>query len=64
MKPTHYVSIHFDYQSTIVIAKNKNYNAKNRHIQLIQNLVKQLNRTIFIDYMNLGRNLADPMTKP
>ncbi|WVZ22914.1 hypothetical protein V8G54_001458 [Vigna mungo] len=41
-KPTPSVSIHCDYQSTIAIAKNKNYNGKNKHIQLRHNLVKQL----------------------
>jgi len=40
MKPTPYVSIHYDCQSIIAIAKNKNYNGKNRHIQLRHNLVK------------------------
>jgi len=39
MKPTSSMSIHCE--STIVIAKNKNYNGKNGHIQLIHNLVKQ-----------------------
>jgi len=66
MKPTPSVSIHCDCQSAIVIAKNKNYNRKNRHIQLRHNLVKQLlkSRTISIDYVNSKRNLADPLTKP
>jgi len=42
MKRTPSVLIHCDYQSVIAIAKNKNYNGKNRHIQLRHNLVKQL----------------------
>jgi len=32
MKPTSYVSIYCDCQSTMSIAKNKNYNGKNKHI--------------------------------
>jgi len=42
MKPTPSVYIHCDCQSTIAIAKNKNYNGKNKHIQLKHNFVKQL----------------------
>ncbi|WVZ07142.1 hypothetical protein V8G54_020488 [Vigna mungo] len=66
MKPTPSVSIHCDCQSVIAIAKNKNYNGKNRHIQLRHNLVKQLlkNGTISIDYVKSERNLADLLTKP
>jgi len=66
MKPTLSVSIHCDCQSAIAIAKNKNYNRKNRHIQSRHNLVKQLLKsgTISIDYVKLERNLADPFTKP
>jgi len=66
MKPTPSVSIHCDCQSAIAIAKNKNYNENNRHILLRHNLVKQLLKsgTIFIDYVKLERNLADPLTKP
>jgi len=66
MKPTPSVSIHCDCQSTIDIAKNKNYNGKNRHIQLRHNLVKQLLKsgTISIDYVKSERNLADPLIKP
>ena len=53
MKPTSFVSMHCDCQSTIVIAKNKTYNGKNKHIQLRHNLVKQLlkSRTISIGYV-------------
>jgi len=53
MKPTSSVSIHCDCQSTIAIAKNKNYNGKNKHIQLRHILVKQLlkSETISIDYV-------------
>jgi len=66
LKPTSSVSIHCDCQSIIAIAKNKNYNGKNKHIQLRSNLVKQLLKsgTISIDYVKSKRNLADPLTKP
>jgi len=40
MKPTPSVSIHCDANRQITIAKNKNYNGKNKHIQLRHNLVK------------------------
>jgi len=40
MKPTPSVSMNCDCQSTIAIANNKNYTGKNKHIQLIHNLVK------------------------
>jgi len=65
MKPTPYVSMHCDFQSTIVIAKNKTYNGNNRHIQLRHNLVKQLLKsgTISIDYVKSKWNLANPLTK-
>jgi len=63
MKPTSSMSTHCDRQSTIVIAKNKNYNGKNGHIQMRHNLVKQLLKsgTISIDYVKSERNLADPL---
>ena len=66
MKPTPSVSIHCDYQSAITIAKKKNYNGKNIHIQLRHNLVKQLLKSgiISIDYVRSKQNLADPLTKP
>jgi len=66
MKPTPSVSIHYDCQSVIAIAKNKTYNGKNRHIQLRHNLVKQLLKrgTISIYYVKSKRNLADLLTKP
>jgi len=53
MKPTPSVSMHYDFQSTIALAKNKTYNGKHKHIQLRYNLVKQLLKsgTIFIDYV-------------
>ena len=66
MKPTPFVSIHCDCQSLIAIAKNKNYNGKNKYIQLKHNLVKQLLKSgiIYIDHVRLKQNLADPLTKP
>ena len=65
MKPTTFVSMHYDCQSTIAIAKTKTYNGKNRHIQLRRNLVKQLLKSemIFIDYVKSERDLPDPLTK-
>ena len=65
MKPTPSVSMHCDCQLAIAIPKNKNYNGKNRHIQLRHNLVKQLLKsgTISIDYVKSERNLAEPLTK-
>jgi len=33
MKPTPFVLIHCDFQWTITLARNKNYNGKNIHIQ-------------------------------
>ena len=66
MKPISYVSIHCDCQSTIAIAKDKNYNGKNKHIQLRHNLVKQqLKRgTISIDIVKSKQNVGDPLSKP
>jgi len=65
-KLTPFVSIHSDFQSAIVIAKNKNYSGKNGHIQLRHNLVKQLlkSENISIDYVKSKRNLVNPLTKP
>jgi len=40
MKRTPFVSIHCDCQLAIDIARNKNYNGNNKHIQLRHNLVK------------------------
>ena len=66
MKPTPSVSMHCDSQSTIVMARNKTYNGKNRHIELRHNVVKQLlkNGIISIDYVKSEGNLVDPLTKP
>jgi len=66
MKPTPFVSMHCDCQSTIAIAKNKTYNGKNTHIQLRYNLVKQMLKSeiISIDYVKSEQNLANPLTKP
>jgi hypothetical protein len=66
IKPTPSVSLHSDCQAAIAIAKNKEYNGKNRHIRLRHKIVKQLLRDgiISIDYMKSEINLADPLTKP
>ena len=40
MKPTPSISMQCDSQSVIVVAKNKKFNGKNRHIQLRHNVVK------------------------
>jgi len=66
MKPTSSISMHCDSESMIVVAKNKTFNGKNRHIQLRHNVVKQLLKdgTIFIDYVKLEGNLTDPLIKP
>jgi len=66
MKPTPIVSMHYNSQSATIVAKNKTFNGKSRHIQLRHNVVKQLlkNETTFIDYVKLEGNLADPLTKP
>ena len=66
IKLTPSIFMHCDSQSTIVVAKNKTFNGKNRHIQLRQNVVKQLLKdgTIFIDYVKSEGNLANPLTKP
>ncbi|XP_075089919.1 secreted RxLR effector protein 161-like [Nicotiana tabacum] len=61
-----HVSIHCDCQAAIVIAKNKSYNCKSRHMKLRHDVIKQLLRDgiIFIDYVKSEVNLADPLTKP
>jgi len=66
MKQTQFVLIHCSCQSALVIAKNKNYNKKNGHIQLRHNIVKQLLKSgiISIKYVKLEQNLANPLTKP
>jgi len=65
MESTPSVSIHCYCQLTIVIAKNKTYNGKNKHIQLRHNLIKHLlkRETISINYVKSEWNLADPLTK-
>jgi len=66
MKLTPSVSMHCDSQLVIIVAKNKTFNGKNKHIQLRHNVVKQLLKdgTILIDYVKSEGNLADPLTKP
>ena len=58
------VSIHYDSQVAICIAKNSVYNGKRRHIRLRHGAVKQLlkERTISLEYVR-SKNLADLLTK-
>jgi len=60
MKTTTFVSMHYDCQSVIAIARNKTYNGNNIH-----NLVKQLLKsgTISIDYVKSEQNLTNPREK-
>ena len=66
IKPTPSLSMHYDCQAAIAIAKNKTFNGKNRHIRLRHNIVKQLLKDgiISINYVKSEVNLADPLTKP
>ena len=59
------MSMHYDDQSTIVIAKNKTFNGKNRYVQLRHNVVNQLlkDEIISIGYVKSVGNLADPLMK-
>ncbi|RDX99747.1 hypothetical protein CR513_17164, partial [Mucuna pruriens] len=45
IKPTSSMSMYSDCQLGIVIAKNKTYNQKNRHIQLRHNVIKKLSNS-------------------
>ena len=60
MKPTPPVSMYCANQAAIAIAKNKSYNSKNRHVQLRQNIIKQLlvKGERFLNYAKLEMNLA------
>ncbi|XP_055804392.1 uncharacterized protein LOC129873336 [Solanum dulcamara] len=60
------VSMHYDCQAAIAIAKNKSYNYKSRHMKLRHDVVKQLLRDgiISIDYVTSELNSADSLTKP
>ena len=66
MQSTPSVSMHCDSQAAILIVKNKSFNGKNKHIHLKHEVMKQLlkYRIIFINYVKLEVNLADPLTKP
>ena len=66
MQLTPSMSMHCDSQTAILIAKNKAFNGKNRHIRLRNEVVKQLlkDEIISIDYVKLEVNLADLLTKP
>ncbi|KAL0350117.1 UNVERIFIED_CONTAM: Retrovirus-related Pol polyprotein from transposon TNT 1-94 [Sesamum radiatum] len=59
------VSLHYDSQAAIGIAKNHAYNGKRRHIRLRHSAIKELlkNGIISLDYVRSERNLVDPLTK-
>ena len=59
------MSMHYDCQVAITIAKNKIFNGKNWHIQLRDYVMKHLlkDEIIFIDYVKSEVNLADPLNK-
>ena len=63
MQPTPLVSVHYDCQATISIAKNKTFNGKNRHIRLRHEVLKRLlkDEIISIDYVKSEVKLADPL---
>ena len=60
------MSVCCDSQTTIVKAKSKMFNGKNRFIRLRHNIVRQMleTRVISMDFVNSELNLADPLTKP
>ena len=66
MRLTPSVSVHCDFQAAISIAKNKEFNGKNRHIHLRQEVVNQLLKDgiISFDYVKSEVNLVDHLTKP
>ena len=65
-RPTPSVSIHYDSQATIVKVKSKMFNGKNMHICLRHDIMQRLLETVIIslDFVRLGLNLTDPLTKP
>ena len=64
-KPAPPVSLHYDNLASIVVAKIKVYNVKRRHIRLRDKIMRNLirNGIISLDYVNLERNFANPITK-
>ncbi|KAL0424024.1 UNVERIFIED_CONTAM: hypothetical protein Sradi_0937200, partial [Sesamum radiatum] len=58
------VSLHYDLQAAIEIAKNYTYNGKRRHINIIHGAVKDLSKIeiISLDYVRSERDFADPLT--
>ena len=66
MKPTPSMSMHYDCKAAILIAKNKVFNGKNRHICVRHEVVKQLLKygIMSIDYVKSKVNWVDPLTKP
>ncbi|KAL0342888.1 UNVERIFIED_CONTAM: hypothetical protein Sangu_1176200 [Sesamum angustifolium] len=59
------VSMHYDSQAAIGIAKIYAYNGKRRHICIRHGVVKELlkNGIISLKYVRSERNLVDPLTK-
>ena len=55
-----------DSQATIVEAKSKIFNGKNKHIRLSHNIVWQLleSRVISLEFVKSELNLVNPFTKP
>ncbi|RVW42781.1 Retrovirus-related Pol polyprotein from transposon TNT 1-94 [Vitis vinifera] len=65
-RPTSSVSMCCDSQTTIVKAKSKIFNGKNKHICLRHNIVGQLleRMVISLEFVRSKLNLSNPLTKP
>jgi hypothetical protein len=64
-KPMPPVLIHCDSTTTIGRVQNKYYNGKSRSIKRKHSTVRSYinNGTINVDYIRIGDNIADPLTK-
>jgi hypothetical protein len=64
-KPMSPIFIHCDSTATISRMRNKYYNGKSRSIRRKHSTVRLYinNRTINVDYIRNGDNIADPLTK-
>jgi len=64
-KPSAAVLINCDNQATIYNVSNNTYNGKSRHVSLRHQMVRQLLKrgVITVDYIEMKKNLADPLTK-